>query len=202
MRDGVWSVVGNGLSNQNFVEGPDGLIAIDTGESVQEMAWAIEAVRAETSARHRGRDLYSHSHYVGGTTAVPGAGLEVPVWGHERIVANRQRTGVELSASATLGAVRQFGLFLPPEGPDGLINVGLGQSFRRAEPRAPQSSASSNPTTTIVEPTTTTLAGLRVEMTPAPSDADDSITIWIPELDVCVHNIAWPVLFKRVRHPG
>jgi len=28
----------NGLSNQTFVEGPDGLIAIDTSESVEEMA--------------------------------------------------------------------------------------------------------------------------------------------------------------------
>ncbi|MDX2381730.1 MAG: MBL fold metallo-hydrolase, partial [Acidimicrobiia bacterium] len=66
VRDGVWSVIGNGLSNQNFVEGPEGLIAIDTGESVQEMAWAIEAMRAETDASIVAV-IYSHSHYVGGT---------------------------------------------------------------------------------------------------------------------------------------
>jgi alkyl sulfatase BDS1-like metallo-beta-lactamase superfamily hydrolase len=46
----VWSVIGNGLSNQNFVEGPEGLIAIDTGESVEEMRWALDAVREETAA--------------------------------------------------------------------------------------------------------------------------------------------------------
>ena len=33
--------MGNGLSNQTFVEGPEGIIAIDTGESVQEMREAI-----------------------------------------------------------------------------------------------------------------------------------------------------------------
>ena len=33
-------------------------------------------------------------------------------------------------------------------------------------------------------------------MTPAPSDADDSITIWFPELGVCVNNIVWPALFN------
>ena len=32
VRLGVWSQIGNGLSNQNFVEGPEGLIVIDTGE--------------------------------------------------------------------------------------------------------------------------------------------------------------------------
>jgi len=36
-RPGVWCLVGNGLSNQTFIEGPGGLIAIDTGESVEEM---------------------------------------------------------------------------------------------------------------------------------------------------------------------
>jgi alkyl sulfatase BDS1-like metallo-beta-lactamase superfamily hydrolase len=194
VRDGVWCVVGNGLSNQNFVEGPEGLIAIDTGESVQEMAWAIEAMRAETDAPIVAV-VYSHSHYVGGTEAVVGAGDSVPVWGHERIVANRQRTGVELSASAARGAVQQFGIFLPPDGPDGLINVGLGVSFNRAD-HAPHTPGFVVPNHTIDEATTTTLAGLRVEMTPAPSDADDSLTIWFPELDVCVHNIAWPVLFN------
>jgi len=38
---GVWFMVGNGLSNQTFVEGPDGIIAIDTGESIEEMAAAL-----------------------------------------------------------------------------------------------------------------------------------------------------------------
>ena len=31
----AWSLIGNGLSNQSFVEGPEGLICIDTGESKQ-----------------------------------------------------------------------------------------------------------------------------------------------------------------------
>ena len=194
VREGVWSVVGNGLSNQNFVEGPEGLIAIDTGESRQEMQWALDAVRAHTNAPVVAV-IYSHSHYVGGTTALAGAGESVPIWGHERITVNRERTGVELSASATRGAVHQFGLFLADEGPDGLINVGLGQSFRRAD-HAPHQVGFVPPTELISGPLATTIAGLRVEMTPAPSDADDSITIWFPELSTAIHNIAWPVLFN------
>ena len=31
--ENAWSFIGNGLSNQSFVEGPEGLICIDTGES-------------------------------------------------------------------------------------------------------------------------------------------------------------------------
>ena len=37
VRDKVWCMVGNGLSNQSFVEGPEGLICIDTGECIEEM---------------------------------------------------------------------------------------------------------------------------------------------------------------------
>ena len=48
VTDHVWCMVGNGLSNQTFVAAPDGLIVIDTGESNEEMAAALEAVRAHT----------------------------------------------------------------------------------------------------------------------------------------------------------
>ncbi len=195
VADGVWSIVGNGLSNQNFVEGPDGLIAIDTGESIQEMTWALEAMRAETDAPVVAV-IYTHSHYVGGTSAIDGAGDGVPVWGHERISLNRERTGVELSASATRGAVHQFGLLLDGDGPDGLVNVGLGESFRRPD-HAPHTIGHVAATETIGDaPMIATIAGLRVEITPAPSDADDSVTIWFPELDTAVQNLAWPALFN------
>lgn len=194
VRDGVWSVVGNGLSNQNFVEGPDGLIVIDTGESIQEMQWSLDAMKSETDAAVVAV-IYTHSHYVGGTAAIDGAGGEIPIWGHERITVNRERTGVELSASATRGAVHQFGLFLGDDGPDGLINVGLGQSFRRSD-HAPHEVGFIPPTDIMAGPVSTVIAGLEVEMMPAPSDADDSVTIWFPALSTAVHNIAWPVLFN------
>ncbi|MEY4229990.1 MAG: hypothetical protein RLZZ362_839, partial [Actinomycetota bacterium] len=48
-REGVWCLVGNGLSNQTFVRGPEGIIAIDTGESVEEMREALAELRAVTS---------------------------------------------------------------------------------------------------------------------------------------------------------
>ena len=41
LRDRVWCYVGNGLSNQTFVEGPEGVIAIDTGECKEEK-WCVK----------------------------------------------------------------------------------------------------------------------------------------------------------------
>ena len=196
-RPGVWSVVGNGLSNQNFVEGPDGLIVIDTGESNQEMAWALAAVREHTSVPVAAV-MYTHFHYVGGTRAVlDEAGTAVPIWGHPGIEANLARIGGEVSAAARRGLIHQMAILMPVDGPDGTVNLGLGEAFRHPD-HAPFTREVLLPTDHF-DPNNTmslTVAGLTVEVTPAPSDADDSVTIWFPELGVAANNILWPALFN------
>jgi len=193
--DNVWCFVGNGLSNQTFVRGPEGLIAIDSGECVEEMRAAIAAVR-EVCADPIVAAIYTHFHYVHGTAAIAEeSGDDVPIWGHDGIVGNLKRIGADLSAAADRGLVHQFGITLPQEGEDALVNVGLGLSFRGAG-HAPFTPGFIEPTNTFDAPTAATIAGLTVEMTPAPSDADDSINIWFPELGVCVNNIVWPTLFN------
>ncbi len=195
VRPGVWSLVGNGLSNQTFVEGPGGVIAIDTGECVEEMASALRELRLHTASPVVAV-ICTHFHYVGGTRAVfDESGGPVPVYGHGRIAHNLARVTSEIGPVYTSGIVHQFGLRLPAEGPDGLVNVGLGLSFRNAG-HAPFTPGHAP----VTEPWTggerLTIAGLRVEVTHAPSDADDSVTLWFPDLGVCVQNLIWPTLFN------
>jgi alkyl sulfatase BDS1-like metallo-beta-lactamase superfamily hydrolase len=193
---GVWCMVGNGLSNQTFVEAPDGIIAIDTGESTEEMAAALTALREHTD-RPIVAVIYTHFHYVSGTTAIE-AGKHLigyPIWGHERIGVNRERMATEVGVTMRRGLVHQFGLTLPTDGPDGLVSAGLGPWFRNPA-HAPFTDGFMPPTHTFAAETSAMIAGLHVVMTPAPSDADDSITIWFPALGVCVNNIVWPALFN------
>ncbi len=202
VADGVWSMVGNGLSNQNFVLGPDGLVVIDTGESRQELRHAMAQLRQHTDAPVAAV-IYTHFHYVAGTAALFDGGDDgvdvdrppVPVWGHERIPGNRARVGVELSAAAGRGLVEQFGMQLPAEGPDGLVNCGLGLFYRNPR-HAPFTDGYLPPTHTVSTATTITVAGLEAQLLPAPSDADDSLTVWFPELGVVVNNLLWPALFN------
>lgn len=195
VRPGVWCLVGNGLSNQTFIEGPGGLIAIDTGECIEEMESALREVRAHTSAPLVAA-LYSHFHYVGGTQAVfADAGGALPVYGHERIALNRQRTSAEIGPAYSSGLVHQFGLRLPATGPDGLVNVGLGAFFRNPD-HAPYTEGFAPVSTALGDGETLKIAGLKVEVAHAPSDSDDSVTLWFPELSVCVQNLVWPTLFN------
>lgn len=193
VSDGVWCMVGNGLSNQTFVEGPEGLIAIDTGESVEEMQAALDAVRAHTAAPVVAV-IYTHFHYCNGTTALPDA-ANLPIWGHEKIEANLSRIAAEVGPIAGRGLIHQMGMMLPADGPDGLVGAGLGRFYKNpAHGRGTPGHLAV--TDTISGPTSTTMAGLRVEMTVAPSDADDNINIFFPDLELCVNNLVWPALFN------
>jgi alkyl sulfatase BDS1-like metallo-beta-lactamase superfamily hydrolase len=193
VREGVWSFVGNGLSNQTFVQGPQGLIAIDTGESIQEMQCAINRLREKTDAPIVAV-IYTHFHYVAGTAAIPGS-ESLPIWSHARVVTNRRRTGGEIAPMYQRGLVQQFGIRLPLDGPDGVVSVGLGPFFRNPA-HAPFTTGFVAPTNVFDTPTSATIAGLQVEFMPASSDADDSVTIWFPQLGVAVNNLVWPALFN------
>ena len=189
-----WSLIGNGLSNQSFVEGPEGLICIDTGESNQEMAAALKEVRKETQAPVVAC-IYTHFHYVGGTQTLVDENNKLAVWGHDGIQANLDRFGGEVAPRVTRGLAHQFATSMPQEGPDGIVNLGLGNFFRNPE-HAPFTNGYIPPKHTFVEPTKAKIAGLKVEFYPAPSDATDSITIWFPDLKLAINNLLWPVLFN------
>ena len=196
VRPGVWCLVGNGLSNQTFVDAPEGIIAIDTGESIEEMRAAIKELRAVTT-RPIVAVLYTHFHYVGGTQAVfeedPAA--SIPIWGHEKIAFNRLRTTSEIAPAYGRGLVEQFAVTLPSDGVDGVVNVGLGQ-FYRDPAHAPHTYGFIAPENTFNSSCNIQVAGLDIQVTPAPSDADDSVTYWFDSIKLCVNNLVWPVLFN------
>ena len=196
VTQGVWCLVGNGLSNQTFIEAPDGIIAIDTGESTEEMREAIRELRSVTD-RPIVAVLYTHFHYVCGTEAVfEDAGTrEIPIWAHEKVTFNRERAVSEIAPAYGRGLAEQFAMLLPNEGPDGNVNVGLGHFYRNPS-HAPFTSVFIPATNTFGETAVLDIAGLRIEVTYAPSDADDSVTYWFPSLSVAVNNLVWPVLFN------
>ena len=197
VRTGVWCLVGNGLSNQTFIDAPDGIIAIDTGESVQEMRAALAELRT-VSDRPIAAVVYTHFHYVAGTAAVleeAGHAEPLPVYGHARIALNRARTGGEIGPAYSRGLVEQFAISLPTSGADACDNVGLGFFFRDPA-HAPFTPGHLPVTHAFDSACTLHVAGLEMQVHPAPSDADDSVTLWFPALGTAVNNLVWPVLFN------
>jgi alkyl sulfatase BDS1-like metallo-beta-lactamase superfamily hydrolase len=134
------------------VEGPAGLIAIDTGESIEEMRATLVEIRKHPSTPVVAV-MYTHFHYVTGTRAIteePGA-PSIPIWGHAGIVSNRTRMASQVSPVAGRGLVHRFGLLLPKDGLDGQVDVGLGLQYRSAD-HAPFTPGFVAPTHTISAP--------------------------------------------------
>lgn len=197
IRSGVWTYIGNGLSNQTFIDAPDGIIAIDTGESTQEMAAALRRLREVTDAPIAAV-IYTHFHYVEGTKAIFEEGnhlTPLPIYGHEKIASNKARTLGEISPAYSRGIVEQFAVVMPTEGPDATVNVGLGRFYKNPE-HAPATPGHVPVTHPIGERASLHIAGLSVEAVHSPSDSDDSVNFYFPQIGTCVHNSVWPVLFN------
>jgi alkyl sulfatase BDS1-like metallo-beta-lactamase superfamily hydrolase len=192
----AWCLVGNGLSNQTFIDAPDGIIVIDTGDCVEEMRAAMTALRRETE-KPITACIYTHFHYVNGTQALfeEDTTVDLGIYGHAGIPANLNRFGGEVAPRSGRGLAHQFGLLLPEEGEDALLHCGLGLHLRNPAhaPFTPGYLPARHTFETRLE---TRIGGLDVVLTHAPSDATDSITVWFPELHLCVNNLVWPSLFN------
>ena len=197
VRAGVWCLVGNGLSNQTFIDAPEGIIAVDTGESIEEMREALRRLREITDAPIAAV-IYTHFHYVEGTKAILEEGnhaIPLPIYGHEKIAFNKARTLGEISPAYSRGLVEQFAIVMPLEGPDATVNVGLG-FFYKNPAHAPYTPGHIPVTEELGEKGALTIAGLPVQYQYSPSDSDDSINFYFPSIGTCVHNSVWPVLFN------
>jgi alkyl sulfatase BDS1-like metallo-beta-lactamase superfamily hydrolase len=197
VRGGVWCFIGNGLSNQTFIQAPEGIIAIDTGESIEEMREALRRLR-ELNDSPIAAVIYSHFHYIEGTKAILEEGNHVsplPIYGHEKIAFNKARTLGEISPVYARGLIEQFAIVMPNEGPDALVNVGLGLWYKNPA-HAPFTPGYIPVTRPIGESASLKIAGLQVEMKHSPSDSDDSVNMWFPEIGTVVHNSVWPLLFN------
>jgi len=198
VADGVWCYVGGGTANITFVDAPDGLIVIDSGESREEAAEALAAIREVCSSPLRAM-IWSHYHYVQGTAVyLDEAGVgpdDFPIWAHvdsERLLASM---GAEVGPMRTLGLVGQFGIVLPGDGPDSLPNVGIGPFWKDPD-RPATTNGYVPPNRTVDGPSDTTIAGERVVFTPVHSDSEDTLVIWLPDRQTCVNNHLWPALFN------
>jgi alkyl sulfatase BDS1-like metallo-beta-lactamase superfamily hydrolase len=192
----VHCLVGWGLANSTVVEAPDGLIVVDTGECVEEADDHVNAIRGDVAAS-AAAVIYSHFHYVSGTTRwEQEADSDLAVWAHHRLPGNVVGSTAELGPSWVWRGMTQFGVFLPDLGPDAMPNVGIGPFM--FNPAHTGRTSGYLPPTELVNsfPHETEIAGERVVFHEAPSDADDSLIIHLPDLGVAINNNVWPALFN------
>ena len=117
---GVTVFGGDGFLNLTLIEGDDGLIVYDTGETLEDGERFLRQIRT-VSDKPIVAVLYSHSHYINGTTALVGNGAGVKIIGHPQVNANVAAGAagtvfpetMPLQVSRTL---QQFNHFVPAQG--------------------------------------------------------------------------------------
>lgn len=177
--DNVYSAVGWALGNSIMVVGRDGVIIVDTTESVAAAKEILAEFRKITDKPIRAV-VYTHNHgdHVGGAKGFISeddvkAG-RVEIYAHERLMQEVAATFSVVAPILILRSVYTFGVALE-RGPQGAVNAGIGPLFR------PPPRSFIPPTKTFKDRLDLEVAGVKMHLRHAPSEAEDEIVIWLPE---------------------
>lgn len=192
----VYCQLGSSLGNSTMVLGQEGMIVIDTGDCVQQSAEQLEDFRRVTD-RAVSALIYTHGHYALGsrTYVPPGDDERLPIYAHRDLLQVMSRTLGDLTPFLTRRVAMQFGMFLPPSGPDAMPNQGLGAEFFPLDRYTP-TPGFVRPNRLLDDGQCETIDGVRFQFWHTPADSDDTVLIWMPDEGVVVNNIAWPAMFN------
>lgn len=185
MAQGIYRVaeqfyvaVGYGNANMTMVVGTDGVLLIDSLENAEAAREALADLRRYSDQPIRSL-IYTHSHpdHCSGTHGLldpaPRDRGQIAIYAHERMAAG-MRGNPSLGLVGPARLAYSFGWDLE-HGAEGLVEVGLGPLLRVG-------------TTGFLPPTTVfqgsldiEVAGVRVQLREAPSEADDEVVLWFPD---------------------
>lgn len=192
----IWNLVGIGISSRMMVEAPEGLLIFDTGDDLEDGEKALAEFR-KVSDKPIKAIIYSHNHYAHGTQAFLREAPDAIIIGHHDV--NKYLTEIvtgfasggefpEAMPALTARYERQFALHLPQSGPD----TGLGAIIPPGKVKG-----TALATHLVHEGEEMVVAGLRMQFfTRYFSDSEDSLTVYMPELDLVYNNFLWPSLFN------
>ncbi len=175
----VYCAVGWGIANIILVEGTDGVVIVDTGESVEQAAEVLAELRKITTKPVAGVVLtHHHADHVLGTSVFvrpeDAASGKVPIFAHESLVKQYVDENGILAELQTVRAMHMYGAALGPADREG-SNAGIGPFLGRG------SAGFVPPNRTFADRLDVTVAGVRMEMRYVPSEAESEIAVYLPD---------------------
>ncbi len=184
----IHAFVGYGTSVFSAIDGPEGLIWIDTGDNPAASAEAQRELRAITNKPVVGVILtHSHpDHTLGASGLLEGERADIPVWARANFGGEQAGfRGLEKIAAQRAG--RQFGMIIPPERytVNALVTApNAAFSGTGPKPLAPNNFFDG-------QKHVLRLAGLELELHAAPGETSDQLFVWSPEDEIlfCADNM-------------
>jgi alkyl sulfatase BDS1-like metallo-beta-lactamase superfamily hydrolase len=182
VNDIFYLAVGYGLSNVTMIEGNDGVIIIDTGESYEV---AINIAHDFKKITHKPVKcvIYTHNHldHIAGvkafTTKEQVDNGDVKIYAHRKIMEGVINNASVIGPIINARAISTFGLTLETY-TGGHINDAIGPKLKTGI------TTFIHPTDFVDEVLTVTSCGITMILRYAPSETDDEIFIHFPDFDL------------------
>ena len=212
VTDGVYVARGYNRDNPTLIEGADGLIVVDPGESIAAGQAARDAFDAQLDNIFDKKPvkaiIYTHHHdcHINGAAAF--AGEQTEIIGHEDLMSNQYNEWFgQVYPSRAAGGIKMAG-FLFQDAP---VQDGEGwyAGYTLGATNVLGPSGFLPPTTTIKEKTRMTIAGVDIELIPVAGETQDVLLVWLPNekvlIEIAVLYEAFPALAtmrgSRLRDP-
>ncbi len=177
--DNVYLGYGFGLDTPVMIEGDDGIIIVDPGESVQ-MAESVKEQFRKITDKPVKAIIYSHNHidHISGVRAwVTDAEVES---GEVKIIAQEGLTAAVANWSSNLGTLfghrtSYTGAKHVEEGEFGTVNDGLGPRFMQGD------ISFIEPNMAFKDKLEITISGVKLEIVNVPSETKDEIVVYLPK---------------------
>ncbi|NKF51775.1 MBL fold metallo-hydrolase [Shewanella sp. WXL01] len=175
----VYLGYGFGLDTPVMIEGDDGIIIVDPGESVQ-MAEVVKQQFRQITNKPVKAIIYSHNHidHISGVRAW--ATDEQVASGEIKIIAQEGLTAAVANWSSNLGTLfghrtSYTGAKHVEEGEHGTVNDGLGPRFMQGD------ISFIEPNVTLKDRLDITIAGVPMQIVNVPSETKDEVVVYLPE---------------------
>ena len=182
VTDSIYSAVGFAIANSIMVVGKDGIIIIDTTESV-EAAQSILAEFRKVTDKPVKAIIYTHNHsdHICGVKGFVSeddvSSGRVQIYAHESMMNTVISNASVVAPILGLRSSYSFGVALE-KGPEGSINEGLGPRLMLGQ------RSFIAPTKTFRDSLDIEVSGVRMHLQYAPSETDDEIVVWFPDSKV------------------
>ena len=183
-RDHIHLAFGYSVSSCTMIEGDDGLILIDTLNTMETAEPVAEAFK-KISDKPIKAIIYTHFHadHVSGVKAFVSdeqiAAGEVDIIAQEELTDHVMRDVGVIAPILGRRAMYQFGIRLPV-GDDGNVGAGLGP------PNRPGKRTFVQPTITFKDFMEVTYCGVRIQVHLVPSETEDQVAVWLPDEKVLI----------------
>ncbi len=212
VTDGVYVARGYNRDNPTLIEGVDGLIVVDPGESIP----AAQAARAAFDAQLDNifdkkpvkAIIYTHHHdcHINGASVF--AGEQTEIIGHKDLLSSMYSEWFgQVYPSRAEGGIKMAG-FLFQDAP---VQDGEGwyAGYTLGATNIFGPSGFLPPTTSIKEKTSLTIAGVDIDLIPVAGESQDVLLVWLPDqkvlIEIAVLYEAFPALAtmrgSRLRDP-